>query len=466
MLDMGFIEDIHTSPTRPAARQTVMYSATFGGHVGRFAATELRDPERVDVASHTEVHADIEQRLHWADNRDHKNAARPHPVRARCRPGAGLHQHPARADALADRLAEMGRQGRRTHGGMPQGRRNRVLEGMRGAMKVLVATDVAGAARAWIHQPRGELRPADEERTTCTASPHRLRRSPPAGAVTLAERRDAGMIQRIQRFTTQRILATTDRRVGAALVLQQLLRQGPAAGPCRRWPPERARRIRAPDRVRLNVFDGQQFDRTPAWRSAGSRRRATRAVAQLGRDGSTRCADPSCPARLRPSPRMTWAAQAEAEGLAAVLLLSNLRPRWLRSAGEAASRCSARARSGRRWPRPPVTVFVLQAGRWWSWRLLVLEARMMPAQAAVACASQAAGAAAQARQAQHRGRGLPAPAAVRPGPAPRRRNLSLLPVGRQHQRRVQVARRGRPGRVAARSGGACCRPGPRRARRR
>ena len=55
-----------------------MFSATFAGHVGRLAQNLLREPKRIDVASHTDTHENIEQRLHWADNVNHKNAiARP-----------------------------------------------------------------------------------------------------------------------------------------------------------------------------------------------------------------------------------------------------------------------------------------------------------------------------------------------------------------------------------------------------
>ena len=48
------------------------------------------------------------------------------------------------ADWLADRLAELGHAVASLHGGMPQGRRNRVLQGLRTRhLRVLVATDVA-----------------------------------------------------------------------------------------------------------------------------------------------------------------------------------------------------------------------------------------------------------------------------------------------------------------------------------
>jgi superfamily II DNA/RNA helicase len=70
MLDMGFIDDITTSPpSLPArTRQTVMFSATFDGAVGRLAATCCATRSASTWPAHTDTHADIEQRLHWADD--------------------------------------------------------------------------------------------------------------------------------------------------------------------------------------------------------------------------------------------------------------------------------------------------------------------------------------------------------------------------------------------------------------
>jgi len=110
MLDMGFIDDINTiAESVPAARQTVMFSATFAGHVGRLAQNLLRDPQRIDVASHTDTHENIEQRLHWADNHHHKNALLDHILTERSMEQALVFTSTQRdADWLADRLAEMG----------------------------------------------------------------------------------------------------------------------------------------------------------------------------------------------------------------------------------------------------------------------------------------------------------------------------------------------------------------------
>jgi len=211
MLDMGFIDDIHhIAQATPKARQTVMFSATFAGNVGRLAQDLLREPLRVDVASHTDTHADIEQRLHWADDSAHKSALLDHILTERSVDQALVFTSTQRdADWLADRLADMGHRVASLHGGMPQGRRNRVLHGLRTRdLRVLVATDVAARGidvPSISHVINFGLPMKAEDYV------HRIGRTGRAGrsglAVTLAERRDAPMIHRIQRFTTQDIPA-------------------------------------------------------------------------------------------------------------------------------------------------------------------------------------------------------------------------------------------------------------------
>ncbi|MFN9746527.1 MAG: DEAD/DEAH box helicase [Betaproteobacteria bacterium] len=213
MLDMGFIEDIHAvAEALPQQRQTLMFSATFSGPAGRLAEELLREPRRIEVASHTETHADIEQRLHWADDLRHKNALLDHILTTREVDQALVFTSTQRdAEALAMRLADMGHAVDALHGGMPQGRRNRVLDGLRSRrLRVLVATDVAarGIDVKTISHVINYGLPMKEEDYV-----HRIGRTGRAGrtglAVTLAERRDFGMVQRIQRFTTQRIPAAT-----------------------------------------------------------------------------------------------------------------------------------------------------------------------------------------------------------------------------------------------------------------
>ncbi len=209
MLDMGFIDDIQTIADHiPEQRQTLMYSATFAGNVGRLAASLMRDPMRVDVSSHTDTHANIEQRLHWADNVMHKNALLDHILTEHTMEQAVVFTSTQRdADWLADRLADMGHAVASLHGGHPQGRRNRVLQGLRSQqLRVLVATDVAarGIDVPTISHVINYGLPMKAEDYV-----HRIGRTGRAGrnglAVTLAERMDSGMIRRIQQFTTQNI---------------------------------------------------------------------------------------------------------------------------------------------------------------------------------------------------------------------------------------------------------------------
>ncbi len=213
MLDMGFIDDIRLIvEATPKQRQTMMYSATFAGHVGKLASELLREPQRIEVSSQTEAHGDIEQRLHWADDFEHKNALLDHILTERSVDQALVFTSTQRdADWLADRLHEMGHSVASLHGGMPQGRRNRVLQGLRSKhLRVLVATDVAarGIDVPTISHVINFGLPMKEEDYV-----HRIGRTGRAGrtglAVTLAERRDSGMIHRIQRYTTQRIPMAT-----------------------------------------------------------------------------------------------------------------------------------------------------------------------------------------------------------------------------------------------------------------
>ncbi len=209
MLDMGFIDDIKFVADRiPAERQTVMFSATFAGHVGRLANELMRDPQRIDVASHTDTHENITQRLHWADNNNHKDQLLEHLLADKDLDQAVVFTSTQRdADWLAERLEELGHAVAPLHGGMPQGRRNRVLMALRRhEVRVLVATDVAarGIDVPTITHVINYGLPMKAEDYV-----HRIGRTGRAGrsglAVTLATRDDVSMIRRIQQFTTQTI---------------------------------------------------------------------------------------------------------------------------------------------------------------------------------------------------------------------------------------------------------------------
>ncbi|MFG6449159.1 DEAD/DEAH box helicase [Roseateles sp. BYS180W] len=209
MLDMGFIEDIeYVASKLPEQRQTLMYSATFAGNAGRLASQLMREPRRIEVSGHTESHANIEQRLHWADNSQHKRKLLEHILAERDLDQAVVFTSTQQdAEWLAEQLAEIGHRVASLHGGMPQGKRNRTLMALRRRdLRVLVATDVAarGIDVPTISHVINYGLPMKAEDYV-----HRIGRTGRAGrsgvAVTLAERQDLMMIKRIQQFTTQPI---------------------------------------------------------------------------------------------------------------------------------------------------------------------------------------------------------------------------------------------------------------------
>jgi hypothetical protein len=214
MLDMGFIEDIeHIASQTPPERQTLMFSATFAGHVGKLASRLTRpDAQSIDVASHTDSHDNIEQRLHYADHFAHKNELLDSLLTQRDVDQAVIFTSTQRdADILADRLADMGHEVAALHGGMPQGRRTRVLQALRQRqLRILVATDVAarGIDVPTITHVINYGMPMKPEDYV-----HRIGRTGRAGrsglAVTIAERRDIPMLRRIERYTTQNIPVST-----------------------------------------------------------------------------------------------------------------------------------------------------------------------------------------------------------------------------------------------------------------
>ncbi len=209
MLDMGFIDDIKLiAQSLPAERQTMMFSATFDGTVGHLANQLTRDAQRISVDKHTDTHASIEQRLHWADSMHHKHALLEQLLTDKDMDQCVVFTSTQRdADEVAFKLQQIGHAVAALHGGMPQGRRNRVLQDLRSRhLRILVATDVAarGIDVPTISHVINHGLPMKAEDYV-----HRIGRTGRAGrsglAITLAERRDVGMIRRIERFTTQPI---------------------------------------------------------------------------------------------------------------------------------------------------------------------------------------------------------------------------------------------------------------------
>jgi len=146
MLDMGFSEDVdRICALAPAARQTVLFSATFDGAIGRLASRLTREAVRIDVRAAGTSPVAIEQRVHFADDRSHK-----YRLLDRLLADVGQGQSivfmatKRDAEALAIKLQDEGHTAAALHGDMHQHERDRTLTRLRrGGVRTLVATDVA-----------------------------------------------------------------------------------------------------------------------------------------------------------------------------------------------------------------------------------------------------------------------------------------------------------------------------------
>lgn len=146
MLDMGFIEDVERiSAAVPDDCQTLLFAATLGSATAKLAQSLMKDPERVEVAPGKITHDTIEQRLHVADNLQHKNRLLQHLCADSTVTKAIIFSATKRdANALAGDLNRQGHAAAALHGDMSQNARNRTMVNMhRGKIKLLVATDVA-----------------------------------------------------------------------------------------------------------------------------------------------------------------------------------------------------------------------------------------------------------------------------------------------------------------------------------
>jgi superfamily II DNA/RNA helicase len=212
MLDMGFADDLEAIDKRCAGRtQTLMFSATFAPKIMSLANELTSNAKRIELAHAGEKHANIEQKLHWADSMSHKHKLLEHILAdASLDQAVVFASTQIESEKIADTLRANGYEASALHGAMPQAVRMRRLESLRkGHTKILVATDVAARG---IDVPRIShvinfglpMKPEDYT--------HRIGRTGRAGrngvAITLVEHRDRAKIRNIERFTQQDIVAS------------------------------------------------------------------------------------------------------------------------------------------------------------------------------------------------------------------------------------------------------------------
>jgi ATP-dependent RNA helicase RhlE len=145
MLDMGFIHDIRrVLKLLPAARQNLLFSATFPQEIRELAQRLLRDPETIEVAARNTAATGVEQEVYRVP-KDHKRHLLAHLIDE-----GAWHQvlvftrTKHGANRLAKQLESSGIPTAAIHGNKSQGARIRALADFK-ANKVtaLVATEVA-----------------------------------------------------------------------------------------------------------------------------------------------------------------------------------------------------------------------------------------------------------------------------------------------------------------------------------
>ena len=181
MLDMGFLPDVKRilEMLRPD-RQTMLFSATLDGEVGRLAARFTHDPVKHEVEDDDGVLVAEADHRFVAVEQSRKSQALVRELAA----DRGLTLIFVRTQRGADRLAKnLKTQGFRAgalHGGMTQGARERSLGHFAsGANDVLVATDVAARGSGpGTHHARDQLRSArGREGVRASRGTHGARRS-------------------------------------------------------------------------------------------------------------------------------------------------------------------------------------------------------------------------------------------------------------------------------------------------
>ncbi len=144
MLDMGFQPAIRRiAGLLPTDRQTLCYSATLSGEIGRVAQAYLKNPVRIEIGSVLKPSANVELRSFEVPS-EKKQELLEHLLNQSEGSFLVFVRTKRSADRVAQRLVRSGHAATQIHGDRTQGQRNAALSSFaRGHHRVLVATDVA-----------------------------------------------------------------------------------------------------------------------------------------------------------------------------------------------------------------------------------------------------------------------------------------------------------------------------------
>ncbi len=246
MLDMGFSKAVEAiAAATPGTRQTLMFTATWGGAIASVAKRLLRAPLRIEIAGKKATLEQIEQRLHTADDMQHKNKMLRHLVSGKDVTRAIIFSSTKRnADQLARELSAQGHSAEALHGDMSQNARNRAIMKMRrGSVHLLVATDVAarGLDLTGVSHVINYDLPKNAEDYV-----HRIGRTGRAGAsgiaISFASGKEFDSLSRIERYIGQtlprHVIPGLEPRLALNRAASVVARRQPGRRPVQpaRWP--------------------------------------------------------------------------------------------------------------------------------------------------------------------------------------------------------------------------------------
>jgi len=317
MLDMGFIPDIRRIlALLPAARQNLLFSATFPEEIRKLAGSFMRDPVTVEVAPRNRPIELVSQVVHPVD-RDRKRALLSHLVKT-----GNWHQvlvftkTKHGANRLAQQLERDRIESDAIHGNKSQSARTRALKRFKdNELQVLVATDIAARGidiDALPHVVNFDLPNVPEDYV------HRIGRTGRAGAsgeaVSLVSVDERPLLAAIERLIGRRI----EQQAVAGFEMGQPHRTpvGQTDRPHHRQQQPRRKHAhepasREPGKNRGSQQPGRQ-DGAQSGHSAKKRRRRGQRRHELSPDhGGTAGAGLQVPARapVRPAPRPNVARQ-------------------------------------------------------------------------------------------------------------------------------------------------------------
>ena len=208
MLDMGFIHDVKKIlKMLPAAKQSLLFSATFSDEIKELANGLLRSPKHIQVTPPNTTVQRIQQTIHPV-GRGKKKALLAHIINqhnwsqvlvfTRTKFGA---------NNVAEFLTKNGIQAMALHGNKSQTARTQALEGFKtGDIRALVATDIAARGIDIDELPHVVNY---EIPNVCEDYVHRIGRTGRAGAegaaVSLVSLDEEGFMMAIEKFTKQQI---------------------------------------------------------------------------------------------------------------------------------------------------------------------------------------------------------------------------------------------------------------------